>query len=141
MTAKEHLQTVYKIQKRIDRLNSMRENIRAELYSLGSPAGGMDKDKVQTSLTGDKMLQLVARVDEVERDIVKELERLTLQKKKILDEIELVPKETHKQVLYDRYILCKKWEQIAVDYDKSVRWIYMVHGKALISFEKVAGLH
>lgn len=141
MTAKEHLQTAYSIQKRIDRLEALRQSIRDELYSLGSPAGNMDKDKVQTSMNGDTMLRLVAKVDEVERDIITEIERLTVAKRTILNEIERIPNENYKQLLYDRYICCLRWEKIALDRDKGVRWIYRMHGKALNAFEKAWNSH
>lgn len=141
MTAKEHLQTAYTIQRKIDRLNGLRESIRADMYSLGSPAGHMDKDKVQTSMTGDKMLELIARVDEVERDIVAEIKNLTNAKRTIMTEIERIPNENHRQLLYDRYILCLRWEKIALERDKGIRWIYRMHGKALQSFEKVWSSH
>lgn len=140
MTAKEHLQQVYAIQRKIKRLEARREDLRADLYSVKSPSDLPDI-RVQTSLTGDKMLELVARVDELERNIIDEVKTLTEKKQGIIAEIEKVPNEGHKQVLFDRYILCQKWEQIALDRDKGIRWIYRLHGKALNSFEKVWNGH
>lgn len=136
MTAKEHLQSVYSIQQKIKRLQNRREDLRADLYSIGSPTGQLDSERVQTSISGDRMAELVARVDEVERDIVAEIGELTEQKQKIIAEIERVPKESYKNLLFRRYVLCEKWEKIAVDLDKSVRWIYSMHGLALKAFEK-----
>lgn len=141
MTAKEHLQSVYSIQQKIKRLQNRREDLRADLYSIGSPTGQLDSERVQTSISGDRMAELVARVDEVERDIVAELKDLIVAKDKISQEIERVPNENYKQLLFDRYILCLKWEKIALDRDKGIRWIYRMHGKALNSFEKVWDSH
>lgn len=140
MTAKEHLQQVYAIQRKIKRLEARREDLRADLYSVKSPSD-LPEIRVQTSLTGDKMLELVARVDELERNIIDEVKTLTEKKQGIIAEIEKVPNEGYKQVLFDRYILCQKWEQIALDRDKGIRWIYRLHGKALNSFEKVWNGH
>jgi len=137
MTAKEYLQSIHNIQKRIDRLENLRQSIRADLYSIGSPAGHMDADKVQTSISGDKMIKLVAKVDKIERDIISEIDRLTIIKGRMLRQIERVPNENYRQLLYDRYILCQRWEKIALDRDTGVRWIYRMHGKALNAFEKV----
>ena len=141
MTAKEHLQSVYSIQQKIRRLQNRREDLRADLYSIGSPTGQLDSERVQTSISGDRMAELVARVDEAERDIVAELKDLIVAKDKISQEIERVPNENYKQLLFDRYILCLKWEKIALDRDKGIRWIYRMHGKALNSFEKVWNSH
>ena len=136
MTAKEHLQSVYYIQKRMDRLNDLRESIRNDMYSLKSPAG-QTQDRVQTSVNGDRMLQLIARVDEIERDTINELSDLTETKLKVEQEIEEIPNESYKQLLYDRYIRCLRWERIALDRDKGIRWIYRLHKKSLDAFEKV----
>ena len=140
MTAKEYLQQVYTISCRIKRLEKRREDIRADLYSLRSPSD-LSGISVQTSPSGDKMAELVAKVDEIECDIVDELKELTDRKEAIIGNIELVPNERYKQILFDRYILCEKWEKIALDRDKTVRWIYRMHGKALNAFEKVLSSH
>lgn len=140
MTAKEHLQQVYMIQRKINRLEAQREDLRADLYGVKSPSD-MPDIRVQTSLTGDKMLELVARVDEIERGIIEEINALVEKKISITTEIEKVPNENYKQLLFDRYILCKRWEQIAIDRDKSVRTIFKMHGRALNLFEKVIKGH
>ena len=140
MTAKEHLQQVYAIQRKIKRLQDRREDLRADLYSVKSPSD-LPEIRVQTSITGDKMLELVAKVDELERGIIAEIDELTEKKQEIISEIERVPQENYRQLLFDRYILCQKWEQIALDRDKGVRWIYRLHGKALNTFEKVLDGH
>lgn len=139
MTAKEHLQSIYAISQKINRLQTRREDIRNDLYSLG----GMDMsaDRVQTSPKGDRMLELIATVDEIERDLVDEIKELTEDKQKIIREIERVPQENYKQLLYDRYVLCQRWEKIALDRNKGVRWIYRLHGKSLQAFEKVWNDH
>ena len=134
MTAKEYLQTVYSLSQQIKRLNSRREDIRNDMFSLGGIA--YDQERVQTSPTGDRMTVLVARVDEIERDIVKKLDELESEKQKVILKIESVPQENYKQLLYERYVLCKRWERIAADWDKGIRWIYRMHGKALTAFEK-----
>ena len=136
MTAKEHLQSVYFTQKRIERINDLRQSIRADLYSLKSPSG-QTQERVQTSMSGDRELQLIARVDEIERSLVDELSNLTETKLKVEREIEQVPNENYRQLLYDRYIKCLRWERIAIDHDKGIRWIYRLHKKSLDAFEKV----
>lgn len=141
MTAKEYLQSVYTIQKRIDRLQNTRQEIRGDLYSIGSPSGQLGSDRVQTSKNDDRMLKLIAKVDELEREIVEEIDQLTQEKTKITREIEAVPNENYKQLLYERYVLCKKWERIAIDHDRCVRWIFQMHGNALKAFEKSKNTH
>lgn len=139
MTAKEHLQSIYAISQRIKRLNDRREDLRNDLYSYGGIA--YDRDRVQTSASGDRMAELVAKVDELDRDMEKEINRLQQQKQKIIAEIEKVPQENYKDLLFDRYVLCQRWEKIALDRDKGIRWIYRLHGKALSAFENIYNSH
>lgn len=139
MTAKEYLSKVYVIQQRLKRLQRQREEMRNDLYSIKSPS--FDPNKVQTSLEGDKMAALVAKVDELEREIVDETEELIDERQDILEHIERLQNERYKQLLFDRYVLCDKFEKIALERDKGIRWIYRMHGNALKAFEKVLNDH
>lgn len=136
MTVKEYLQQVYKINQKIKRLTKRRDDIRADMYSIGSPAGHMDADKVQTTMSGDKMLNLIAKVDTLERDIVVEISQLTDTKDTICRQIERVKDERYKNILFQRYVLLKSWESIAVDLDYHIKWVYRLHGEALKAFQK-----
>jgi len=138
MTTKEYLQQIYIIHKKITRLEERRQQIRAEMYGTRSPAGQMG-DRVQTSMSGDAMLNLIAKVDRIERDIVYEKDALLDAQSRIIRQIESVPDEKQKDVLFKRYVCFKRWEQIAVDMNLTVRYVYMLHGDALKSFSKIIG--
>ena len=135
MTTKEYLQEIYKISRRIKRLQEIRAEIRADLYSVRSAP--LDSDKVQSSVSDDRMAKLVAKVDWIERDIIDELDVLTERRKVICGQIEQMTDERYKTILHDRYVLCHKWERIAVDMDLDIRWVYRLHGEALKSFENL----
>ena len=137
MTAKEYLQQIYMIHRKVKRLEEQREQLRADLYSIGSPAGKMDADKVQTSLSGDNMLRLVAKVDKIERDIVREVNALLDVRAKIIKQIERMPNDNQKDVLTKRYVNFKRWEHIAVDMNMTVRHVYRIHGEALQTFARM----
>ena len=137
MTAKQYLQQIYQIHRKVKRLQAQREQIRAELYSIGSPSGKMDADKVQTSTSGDSILRLIAKVDELEREIVEEVDDLLEKQHRITREIEQIPNNRQRDILFRRYVLFQKWERIAVDLDVTVRYVYQVHGDALKSFAKI----
>ena len=136
MTAKEHLRQIYVLSQRIDRLQQLREQLRADLYSVKSPAGSMTPDKVQTSMTGDKIERMIARVDKIEQDIVKEQTSLAVKRRKLLKEIEAVENNRYRQILFERYVLCKKWEDMAGDMGIELRWLYRLHGRALDEFRR-----
>ena len=137
MTAKEYLRQIYIIDQKIGRLNRRREALRSDLFSVGSPAGQMNADRVQTSLSGDKMVKLIAQVDTLERDIVAEVKRLRRKQRQIARQIEAVEDDRYRTILHDRYVLCRKWEDIADTMGVDVRWVYRLHGMALQEFEKI----
>lgn len=140
MTAKTYLQQIYNIQQQIDRLRRRRDAIRADLYSLGSPAGQIETDRVQTSnMMGDRMLKLVAQADELDQGIVYEIGRLQRKREQIAREIESLPNERYRKLLFERYVVCRKWPQIAAilsttDQPLDLRWVYRMHGDALKMF-------
>lgn len=137
MTTKEYLQQIYKAEQKIKRLERGRQQLRANLYSIGSPSGQMSPDTVTSSIAGDRMERLIARVEEIEKDIVEEIGRLTELIRHISAQIERVPVNRYRNLLHERYILCRKWERIAVDMDVDIRHVYRLHGKALQEFEKI----
>ena len=134
MTAKDYLQTIYNIQCRIDRLNARRKDLRDELYSYGIQTTG--GNHVQTSVSGDRLSEVIGILDEAERKMVAEIRSLIQQKQVISVQIETLPNERYRRVLFDRYVLCKRWELIATEYDKNIRWVYRMHGRALNLFEE-----
>lgn len=137
MTAKEYLQQIYRMQRRILRLKRRREEIHASMYSIGSPSGKMDVDKVQTSLSGDSMLRSISKLDALTREIDSEITELEVKKQKILNEIDRLADERYRTILTDRYVHCWKWERIAADVDRDLRYVYRLHGDALKAFSTI----
>ena len=134
MTAKEYLQRVYFIDQRIKRLQADREKLRGEMFSLKSPSGNMTAEKVQASTTGDAILRLISKVDEAERDIVRGIEAKISIKKEIISRIEGLDDERYRMLLFDRYVLLYTWEQVSVDMNYRIKWVYKLHGNALNAF-------
>lgn len=138
MTAKEvkeYLQEIYYLDRRIKRLQAMREEIRADLYSVKSTTD-YNRDKVQSSVQGDTMLRLIAKVDMIERTILEEMDELIDRKDAIRRQIELVSDQTARDILYQRYVSLYSWEQIAVNLGYSRRHVIRLHGHALALFGK-----
>ena len=136
MTAKEYLQQIYVCTRRMKRIQETREQLRIDMYSIGSPMGNMTSDRVQTSTTEDKFGRMISRVDKLERDLVKEHGRMLALKDKIIRQIEAMDNEQQRSVLYNRYVLLHDWETIAEDMNYTTRRIYQIHGEALLEFRK-----
>lgn len=139
MTAKGYLSQVRDIDGKIKRLQRNREKLVADMYSVKSTTA-YDADKVQTSIAGDKLLNLIAKVDEMEREIVDEMIWLEEKKNIIISQIESLRDERYRMLLHDRYISFMIWEQIADDMHLDIRYVYKLHGRALQEFQK-AVLH
>lgn len=143
MTAKRYLQQVWIINEKIKRLMLFREQLRQDMYSLHSPA--LDSDRVQTSASGDGMLNVIAKVDEAERDIVAETKRLLEKRERIIGEIEKLSEldiepdkaEVYKTILFERHVLFWNWEEIRKSIGYSERQIHRLKYKAWEAFERV----
>ena len=86
------------------------------------------------------MLKLVARVDEVEQEIVAQIGRLISAKLVIISQIDALENERYKILLYMKYVLCKKsWKQVAVEMGYREKWIYQLRKRALSAFSKKWG--
>lgn len=140
MTTKEYLEQGYKAYRRIKMLTETRETIKAELYSAKSPR--LTAVKVQTSTSGDSMERMIAKADEITRSISDEISELLAIQNRIKRQIDAMPtrrisEQRQAEVLYRRYVLFQGWEKIASAMDKTTRYIFMVHGNALITFAKI----
>lgn len=143
-SAKKYLQQIFAVNKRIERLMLYREQLRKDMYSLKSPS--TDGDRVQTSMQGDAMVRMIAKVDAIERDIVAELERLYTLRDKLIKDIDKISdlegiepetKEAYKTLLFERHVLLWHWDQIALSMNYSERQIYRMKYKAWDAFERV----
>ena len=135
MTAKEELRQIYTIQCKINRLKHRKQAIQDEMYDLKSPV--LTPDKVQTSLTGDKLSNLIANLADLESTIIDSIAELTETQNRIISKIESLPDEHCKTVLYSRYVEMKKWELIAVEMNFTIRRVYQLHGIALIEYDRL----
>lgn len=134
VAAKEYLRQAYHISEKIKRLRKRRDDLRRDMYSIGSPSGNMDADKVQTSVSWDNMLREISQIDYIERDIAKELARMEDAKQRIIEQIEALDDERYKSVLFERYILFSDFEEIAESMGYKLKWIFELHKQALVTF-------
>jgi len=132
MTAKEYLGQIYRINVHINILRRQKEDLRSQLYH-GS--GGMQiKERVQTSPDGDPYIKLIAKIDTLDRKIDRELAKLTGIKDKITGQIRGLDDPKYSELLFDRYVMLMKWEDIADSIGYDLRWTHRLHGRALEAF-------
>lgn len=136
MTAKEYLEQIKTADEKIKRLQREREDLRAIMYSIGSPV--LDADKVQTSVTGDRMLNLIAKADRLEKDMLDEINNLIDLKRRISLDIEALPNPRYRYILHSRYVMRDSPRVIAFSMDvQNIKSYFKMHGRALKQFQRI----
>lgn len=131
MTAKEYLQDIKKIRRRVKLLQAEVERLRADAESVSINLDGMPRGKGKASWEN-----LAVQLAECESVLNAELSALwQKQIKAILLLDKLKPK--HQQILTEYYIADKTWERIAFELDITWRYCYKLHGSALAELEGV----
>ena len=127
MTAKEFLRQARTIDRRVDEATERVERLRAKLEAgrmssiTGMPRGGAG-DWTQTA---DKLIELEKRVN----GRIREMVRL---KQVAMDAIDQVEEARLREVLELYYLDGFTWEQVAERMALDIRWVYRLHGKALL---------
>lgn len=133
MDAREYLSQISSIDRRIIRLKHRLADIEAMKVSIKSPAnmhaepgGGSDRE--------ERILTLMEKSDAYIRQILAEIDRLLDRKEQISKEIDSLPDKRHSDVLYYRYVLCMKWEDVAQAMNYNERWVKQLEVEAVESF-------
>ena len=134
MQVKEYLELVTAHKNIIRNLENSIKDLNDMLYSY-SLGGSNYNTKVQTSRTNDKMGELVAKIDDRQRELQKQLDKYLDFRTKVENEINALEDSNGSRVLYNRYIRSMMWEDIANDMIFSVRMVHNYHKKALKEFE------
>ena len=136
MQAKLYLRQAY----RIDQLIQSNKKELEELHELSISIAAVDtaKDNVQTSLPGDaSYTKVIERIDELERVIKNDIEKLLNLKIDIRNTIDSVPDDTEKLLLQHRYLHFMNWEEISKSMYISTRHVHRIHGRALNTVDEI----
>ena len=134
MTAKQFLSQARRIDKRID---NYVEEITQLLTLATKTTPSNAQERVQSSGTGDKVGDGASKIADLQREMDEWVDELIIKKEEIRKVIEQVDDTDCYDLLYKRYILYKKWEQIAVDKDITTMGVWKMHGRALKKVEKI----
>ena len=119
-------------------------NLEAEAEEIESLAMSMtvstDGERVQSSGKKDRMADLVAKVADLEMEIM-EMRTDALNRLRAVERIiAQVENKDYRQLLHRRYIEQNTWERIAVEMNYTYRWITRLHGKALVVVQEMLDL-
>lgn len=128
VNAKQYLKQAYKLNERIESDKIELENLRSLSTSI---AGDMTQEKVQSSASGDKTLNIICAIVDLEDEIKNEIEKLIRLKKQIRDVINKVEDVDEMLVLKYRYLMFLQWDEICEKMNYSKRQMYRIHYSAL----------
>lgn len=136
MTTKEYL-------RQVERLNLIIEDKMTEIETLRGIAsrlsGNTENERVQTSLTKDKIGDIVSKIVDKEEELKVVMGEHIETKSIIIKQIEGITNNTFYKILTKKYIRFQSLTQIADDMGYSKRQIDRLHGKALLDFESQYG--
>ena len=139
MTAKEQLRQLTTLNQRIDQRLKLIEYYMEQAERMGgalSQVGVVSGTKTQSP-----MADWVDKAIDQAKDISKEVDTLRAERRLICGIVDRMPNPKYKQVLELRYFSPQRmtWEEIAEKMGLDVRWVYRLHGEALLEYAKVAG--
>ena len=111
------------IDSKLEQVNQIRNQM---IYV--SPTFG---ERVQGSHDPDKFTNGVAKIIELEKVINEDIDKLVDMKMKAREIIETLDTVVEKAILYKHFFEGKSFEDIAVEVNYSVRWVYKIHGDAM----------
>lgn len=133
MTTKEYLQQIEVFDSKINQKKAELHDLR--LLSTSTGAMNYDADRVQTSPTGDGLLNKVARIVDLENEIDDDVMQLIELKHKVINEIHVLTDVRYIDILFKRYVEIKNFEKIAVEMDYNYDYVRELHVLALNAFE------
>lgn len=136
MTTKEYLQQIGKLNKMINNKLIELAQLKEMAYSIKAVS---TDERVMSSSDPDKTGSAYARIEEMEQKIDSMIDNYIDTKEKIIKQIESIQDENLYDVLFLKYIAKKRFEDIAVEIDKSWRQTIRLHGTALKKFEEKYG--
>lgn len=134
MTAKQYLGQIRILDIKI----RQRQREAAELKLAATCTGSISAqgEKVQTSASGDKLLNAVARYVDLEAETQGMIDAMQKRRHDIIAEIQDLDDVRYIQVLFKRYVEYKKFELIAVEMGYDFVWVRKLHKQALMHFEE-----
>ena len=132
MTAKEYLAQAFRLDQRI---NSKLEQV-SRLRSMAMKAtGSFQAERISGTKQHSPMESSLVKVIDLEYEINDDIDRLVDLKREIANLIDRIGDPSYRLLLEMRYLGGNTWEDISIRMGYDLRWVYRLHGKALIEFD------
>ncbi len=128
MTAKEYLSQAYRIDQRI---NSKLEQVMSLREQAEKATATINPMPRPASPNLQSMEATLVKIFSLESEINDDIDTLVDLKRDIVRRIKRLNNPEYELLLEQRYLCFKRWEQIAVDFDCSMRQLFRMHDEAL----------
>lgn len=137
MTVKQYLFQIENLDNLVK--NKLLEKCQLESLSVSIRSTVPTGDRVQQSPKKDPMGDIIARIDELDREIEETVSHYLTVRKEIISTIEKVENPLYYDILFKKYVEYKNLVQIAEEKDYSVQHIRFCHTKAIEEVRKIKG--
>ena len=128
MTARQYLGQAYRLDQRINSKLTQLSLLRGNAMNLSS---NIREISIQTSRDNARMENTLLKIIDQEREIDEEIDRLVDLKAEIKKVIDGVENIEYRLILELRYLCFRSWEEIAVEMDYSIDYVFKIHRRAL----------
>lgn len=135
MNAKEFLRQAYRLDQKVKSSLAELEYLRKTASGIRSP--GFEENHNPNRPTEAPFVISLEKIWAMEERLNTEIDRLVELKQQIRDVIDGVENTDEMMVLRYRYILYYSWEDIAAEMNFGLRWVHVIHGRALASADAV----
>ena len=127
---KEYLKGYIKALKMECLLNDRLQQIRESKLFPSLQIDGMPHSRINSDLSvyAEKVSDLIEKIGQQKLECCKKYEEIS-------EAISDMKDDTEREVLMRRYIMCEKWEEIAVNMGYGYRHVLKIHGNALNNFK------
>ena len=112
------------IQRRIEKIDTLRA-------AIENSAIRYDTDPVQSSGGIDRLERVIAEIVDLEKEVDEMTDKYIAYKGKMIANIDKIPSERDRDVLYNRYILFMQFNDIADDLHLDASWVRKIHKRAM----------
>lgn len=133
INAKQYLRDIKHMRRRLERLRQRRANLHLDVSFGGI---NYSADRVQSTPKNkleEAMVRLFERMEALDNDIA----TLSIDIDDRINSIEKLNNDTHKSVLYKRYVENKTFEEISVEMGYVYNYTCNLHGDALSELSKL----
>lgn len=134
MTAKEYLNQLIAMDNAINRKQQRLATLRD--VAMNTTPNYADED-VQRTREKNPLENIMSKIVDLDREIDEDIDALVDFKAEVWEQLDKIPDERYKRILWLRYADRKTWGYIASEINFSTRYIHKMNSRALDELDKI----